>query len=426
MRHRILAAVVGLGLAFQAQAVPFQSMDPRTLGMGGAAVAAASSAGAPFYNPALLAAAREEEDFALELPVAGFEANDPDRLRDDIQAFNDNRYVTRYADSIRRLNDELNRTPPDLARIRAAAQATVDSGNALLEGLRSLTEKPLMITLNGGAILGVPSRRMGSALYLNGWGAMAAIGRMSDADYQAAKDSLDQAQQLVNVNSLADLANVSPVDDPTPDFTSAIEFQALVVAEVGLALARETDWLGGLALGLTPKLQQARVTDYRFEASGLDQAQLQWQDNERVYENFNLDAGLSKPLGQAWSVALAVRDLLPQSYETALGRTVELAPRWRAGLARKTARTTLAVDLDLTENASVAFERPSRYLSLGGEVDLWRTLLLRLGYRYDLAGNNDPLYTVGLGLSLFGLHLEVGAGVGENAVAVAAQTGFRF
>ncbi len=419
---RLLATAL-LAAAGTAGAAPYQIMDPRTLGLGGASAAAATSAAAAFYNPALLATARPEEDFALELPTAALELSDPDRLRDDVRDFERNDYISRYAQAIADLNAAID--AGDLDAAKAARDRMTASGNALLEALRNLSGKPLLGTANGGAVLGIPSRRFGASLYLNVWGGGAVVGLMSQADYDAAKQSLDALDQF----DPNDIKTWSALADPTPDFTSRVSARFLTVAEVGLALARRTELWGGLALGVTPKAQQVTTIDYDYIARELDRAQIRARDGERNYSDFNVDLGVAKQLDDAWRVGVSVKNALPKSYDTARGNTIEVKPQVRAGLARATRWTTLAADLDLTENDPLArFGPPSRQLSLGAELNVWRTLLVRVGYRTDLAADTVDFVTAGLGLSLFGLHVEaaVGAGLDGNAAGGGAQVGFRF
>lgn len=68
-------------------AAPFSVYDARSAGMGGTGVASAQISSAPFYNPAMLAAQREEEDFSLLLG-AGIAAQDNNKLLDDVEAYN--------------------------------------------------------------------------------------------------------------------------------------------------------------------------------------------------------------------------------------------------------------------------------------------------------------------------------------------------
>ena len=93
MKNKILAASLGLAsllVTHQALAVPFSSFDPRSFAMGGAGVAAGTSANAVFFNPALLAAATQDDDFSFEL-LAGGRAAGPDEFIDPVVAFIDNK-----------------------------------------------------------------------------------------------------------------------------------------------------------------------------------------------------------------------------------------------------------------------------------------------------------------------------------------------
>lgn len=82
----VTSALATLGST--AIAAPFSVYDARSAGMGGTGVASAQISSAPFYNPAMLATQREEEDFALLLG-AGVSAQDNNKLLDDIEAYND-------------------------------------------------------------------------------------------------------------------------------------------------------------------------------------------------------------------------------------------------------------------------------------------------------------------------------------------------
>lgn len=85
--NHILAMSTLLTLSNAALAAPFSIYDARSAGMGGTGVASAHISSAPFYNPAMLAAQREKEDFAL-LFGGGIAAHDNNKLLDDVEAYN--------------------------------------------------------------------------------------------------------------------------------------------------------------------------------------------------------------------------------------------------------------------------------------------------------------------------------------------------
>ena len=85
IRTTVLASTLAAGLcaSLSAQAAPFGIYDPRSLGMGGVGVTLATARNANFFNPAALAATKDDEDFAFNLTVAA-RAADPNKLLDDI------------------------------------------------------------------------------------------------------------------------------------------------------------------------------------------------------------------------------------------------------------------------------------------------------------------------------------------------------
>ena len=84
-----LSAAVILGLtAGHSYALPFATYEARSAGMGGTGVASSNIAGAPLFNPAMLAAQRFDDDFSFTLGV-GVQALDKDGFIDDVEAFND-------------------------------------------------------------------------------------------------------------------------------------------------------------------------------------------------------------------------------------------------------------------------------------------------------------------------------------------------
>ena len=174
-------------------ALSFGSFDPRSMAMGGAGVAAGTSANASFYNPALLAATRSGEDFSMEVPVIGARLTDPDQLissLDDYQGAN-------YPDALKTAIDQWNHasTPAELA---AAKDAVASSSVNLLKALSNLSAKALQVQLNVGTVVGIPSKRWGTALYAN-WRANG--GAMLDI----AQSDLDKVNSVLNKVQYIDL-----------------------------------------------------------------------------------------------------------------------------------------------------------------------------------------------------------------------------
>ena len=82
------------------------------------------------------------------------------------------------------------------------------------------------------------------------------------------------------------------------------------------------------------------------------------------------------------------------------------------------------------ENDPVAFENPTQYAALGVELDVFSFLQLRAGYRTNMSVSGDDVASIGVGLSPFGLHVDIAAMANldepkKNAGA-ALQLGFYF
>jgi hypothetical protein len=139
-------------------------------------------------------------------------------------------------------------------------------------------------------------------------------------------------------------------------------------------------------------------------------------------------------------VGLVAKNLISKEYETesnpntATGlttkTTVSLDTQFRAGISHSTEWTVVAVDLDLMENDPVAFEKPTQYASVGAEFDLFDTLQLRAGYRTNLSMSDASVVSAGIGLSPFGLHLDIAAMANpsdpKKEAGAALELGFYF
>ena len=112
------------------------------------------------------------------------------------------------------------------------------------------------------------------------------------------------------------------------------------------------------------------------------------------------------------------------------GPEISLKPQYRAGLAFNGDWTTVAIDVDLTENDPIAWENPTQYAAIGAEFDVFDTLQLRAGYRTNLSVSDAEVASIGFGFSPFGLHIDIAAMANPNDVekeaGVALETGFYF
>jgi len=400
-----------------ATAAPFMAMDPRALGMGGTGVSAATSAGAVFYNPALLAATKTDEDFSLELPTLTLRVADPDKLRDSVTDIEDKDPFQKFSTALNNYNTPTTNPAVFNQRKTALVNASTDMRNALV----SISDRTVEAGGNLGVVVGIPSKRFGGSLMVNYWAAGGAYGEVSPVDLKAIDDSIAAVQTQ-------DVTQLLTQNDITQNFTSFVALRAATFLEIGLGFGREFELSGHtFAGGITPKFVQVNTYDYKYVARELDTADLTSQQGEKKYGSFNIDVGVAKDYGREWKTGFAIKNLIPQTYETGAKNEIKVGPQARIGASRHTDRTTLAFDLDLNPTDPVGFGQKTQYLGIGGEVDVW-VLLLRLGYRYNIADPVSSIATFGLGLNIVGLHLDISAGASPDVgeVNAAAQLGFRF
>ncbi len=125
-----------------------------------------------------------------------------------------------------------------------------------------------------------------------------------------------------------------------------------------------------------------------------------------------------------------IKNLIKQDFQTSLGADISIEPQVRAGIAYHWGMLTLAADYDITENDVVAFGGTTQYAMLGAELDLFSTLQLRVGYRSDQANSGFDSYSVGVGLSPWGIHMDLSGFVNttdvDNEAGVALEFGLEW
>jgi len=408
MKNKMLflsvVAATGMMAANSVSALPFSSFDPRSFAMGGVGVAAGTSANAVFFNPALLAAANEEEDFSVEFPIFGVRAADPDDFVDAVDTVSANDSMTAFSNAV------------------TTYQGSPTSGNATLvqsaatlltADLNSLSQKSVQLEGDVAFVVGVPSKKFGISIYGNAWGVGGAVADVTSTDLSAITTTVTTALAL------------GAVTDPTTTFTSTVSARFATITEVGVAIARDFD---GIAVGITPKYLEVTTNDYKFTGSEIDNADIDQSSGEKSDSDMNIDIGVAKNYDNGWKVGLAVKNLISNEYTTVLGNKLVIDPMARIGVMHETSWSTIAFDVDLTENDPGGFEDKTQYAALGMEMDIFDTAQLRVGLRHNMSDTTFKADTVsaGIGLSPFGVHLDVSAMGNSDEVGAAMQLGFRF
>lgn len=405
-----------------AQALPFGTFDPRSLAMGGTGVSSGTSANAGYYNPALLAMTRDDQNFSLEAPVLGLRIADPQNLQDSLDTYQANNYEGQLTTAIDAFN-----TAPSTATANAASAALTN----LDSGIQTLSNKPLILEGNLGVSIGIPNRSVGISITSN----MRALAG-AELNYTA-EDSALIAAYAAELTAVAPpphtpvnttLYNGAQLKDLSSQLTSTINVRGALIHETGLSLGTMFE-IGRfpVALGITPKTVNFTTFDY---AVGMQNASIDRDKGKLEYSDSNIDVGSLIYLGGGFKVGVVGKNLVRRSYTTALGNEMVLKPQVRAGVSHQGHWTTIAIDADVTQNDPLGLDEKTQYVGAGLEINLLDTLQLRLGIKQNrlatTTSKDRNVSSIGLGFSPFGIHIDAAYAASDAEKAASLQLGFQF
>ena len=415
--YNALAISISLFTA-TASASPQHFTTARALGMGGTGVAVAHPATANSANPAMLAAGHHEkaDNFGLIIPSINVRVADEEDVVDQID----------------RIQDTI-----DLAEQRANSldgPGTRAAIGELREQLQKFDRDTARVDVGAGLSLAFPSQtRLAVGVYTN-----ASIRATVRSEYDPADDALLASLEQSSDAALITYFQTNNLED---ELLSRGRVLASAVGEVGLALGRtfELPNYQPLQVGLTTKYQELRTFQYTERVGAFDDDD--YDRFETTKSSLNFDLGVAYRFGdhQQWNLGAVVRNLIPVKLDSAASdlteevHTLRVDPHLVMGVARLGTYYTLTAELDLTKKKAFGFEDDTQWLALGAEFDAFRHAQLRGGIRHNLASNSDndgieesTQLTVGLGLSIFGARLDLGALFSDADIGGAIELGAAF
>ncbi len=364
-----LAVVMSFGSAHAAN----YAIEARGEAMGGVGVVSGNFLTAPFYNPALTAIYRRNDDVGMITPSIGFNYTDTGTFVDDLERAEDAINMGDYATAEAALND--------------------------------LKGDNLKVDIGGVVAFAIPNRYI----------AANAFGKLYTESYATAEIKTDGT----------DVENAQG---------SGVRAVSVAVAEAGISLAKYQTFLGQhLSFGVTPKLQ--RIYTYVYEAGITNYDLNDLRENGQGETIFNMDAGFLWFHGP-FRIGIAATNLISRDIETKtinsqfdgsqVSYEYEMSPQFTVGAGIVADYFTLSVDYDLKEEERYkAFDDNTQWLRVGAEIDILRQLKLRGGWKKNLAyDNTDGTVTAGIGLSPLNLfQLDIGASY-TNEDSVGAYVNF--
>ncbi|PLR30758.1 conjugal transfer protein TraF [Chimaeribacter coloradensis] len=373
--------------------------DARNDAMGGTGVASSVYGSAVLANPALMTKANGNDDVSVIFPAVGVQLTDKDKILNKIDDLSDS--VDRYQDNVTSYS-ALRRAAGDLAGDLRGIQGSQAWGSA-------------------GAALAVtlPNDQLPLAFVVKAYGSAHVTADVTQGD-------IDYLQQIAD-----GVRFPRPGDED--NLTSTAYGLAALVTDYGVAMAHEFR-VGGVpvSVGVTPKIQHTTLYNYASSIYDYDKSDITNGEYEKSNTGFNVDAGVTADLSEAWTLGVSAQNLVPRDIDTkevnGYRDTYQIRPLVTGGAAWHNERVTAAVDVDMTPTKRFKSEEDTQYAGVGAEYRALDWLQLRAGYRADMKSNDTNVFTGGIGLSPYKrVHLDLTGMVGEdNTWGAVAQVGFTF
>ncbi|KQB08081.1 conjugal transfer protein TraF [Vibrio metoecus] len=351
------------------------AVEARGDAMGGVGVVSGNFLTGPFYNPALVAIYRRNDDVGMILPSIGLSYNDPNDLITDLDKVSE-----------------------------IIKQGSENNVGELNESLSAMQGDVLNAEFGGVVAFAIPNQFISANIFGKAYTESFVSPNIDESTCTDFSCELKRAEN------------------------SSINAVSVGVTELGITLAKYQTFLGQhIAFGVTPKLQ--RVYTYVYEASLNSYDIKDLRDNGTGETIFNMDAGalwFYGPVRIGFSATnLISREIKTKTINSAvsgnpISYTYDMKPQYTLGAGIVADYFTLSVDYDLNEEERYKdFKDNTQMIRVGGEIDIMRQLKLRAGYNKNLAyDNTEGTVTAGIGLSPLNLfQLDVGASyTNENAM----------
>ncbi|WP_391090660.1 conjugal transfer protein TraF [Vibrio sp. NH-UV-68] len=392
MENKIKLLTLSIALATTSASAANYAIEARGDAMGGVGVVSANFLTAPFYNPAITAIYRRNDDVGMITPSLGLSYSDEHMMVDDLDKA--------------------------AGLIDSAIAGDYSNISELETTLAALDGDIAKLEFGGVIAFAIPNRFIAANLVGKAYAESFA---QTDV-YSGANSSIDAA---LNPAINAELSGVKAV--------------GVGVTEVGLSLAKYQTFLGQhIAFGITPKLQRIYTYVYQANINNYDIKDV--RDNGTGETMFNIDAGFLWFYGPLRvgiaAMNIVSRDITTQSLP---GSTVtsqidasqsrifspvsydyQMRPLYTVGVGLIGDYASLSVDYDLNEEERYTnFNDNTQMVRVGGEIDILRQLKLRAGWNRNLAYDDlDDTITAGIGLSPLNLfQLDIGASyTNENSM----------
>jgi len=226
---------------------------------------------------------------------------------------------------------------------------------------------------------------------------------------------------------------------------SQVHIRGVAISEMGIALSHSfISYDQAWAVGITPKIMKMQLFDAYLDAnSGGAGSGINGSDYLASYSTLNLDLGVARNYENGWRSGMVIKNLIPQTFDfmsigsgavtgsaQSVTGTLNINPQFRAGVSHENEWSTVALDVDLTQNNPAGLESKSQYIAMGGELSAFGWAQLRAGYRMDVLNSARDVASLGLGISprfpYFKPHFDLGVAGNTNEIGASMRMGVNF
>ncbi|WP_070966407.1 conjugal transfer protein TraF [Vibrio sonorensis] len=381
MKKSIKILSLSIALAAAPASAAIHAVEARGDAMGGTGVVSANFLTAPFYNPAITAIYRRNDDVGMLIPSFGLAYSDEHLMVDDLDKMKD--------------------------LITEAKNGDYSRSGELQSSLDALQGDKAKLELGGAVAFAIPNKFIAANVF-----------------GKAYTESFAQTDIYTGSNT-----GDSNIDTAVNASLSGVNAVSVGITEVGISLAKYQTFLGQhISFGISPKLQRIYTYVYTANLDNYDIKDI--RENGQGDTMFNLDAGFLWFHGPL-RVGFAATNLVKRDIETKeLSGTItvgiegnshsrsysnqyfyQMRPLYTVGLGLVGDYASLSVDYDLNEQQRYTnFNDNTQMLRVGAEIDILRQLKLRAGWQRNMVyDNEDDTYTAGIGLSPLNLiQLDLG------------------
>ncbi len=355
-------------------------------------------------NPALLTKFDNDDDIFFSLNI-GVMASDKYGVVDTTKEISDN--LDNLANDINGIQWQNLQSQDQVKSYSDDLNQQVDD---IIADFKKIDNKVVRVRNGLNFQMIIPNQYLSFGLFTNQYGRIAGTLEYSEGDKKILNDAISSAN--LNLNDLA----------------SATTTLGYSIAEAGVMAAYPAFKHANYDFSIGSKIKYQRIDLYynRGKISEFNDDDFEISNDENITNKSgsNIDLGLYLAWGaeRQWHVALVSSNLLKQTvHHVAQDITFTLKNSTVFGLSYQNSWLSLATEIDLTDRAQFAALAPSKYAGVGAEFRFYEHIQFRLGYRTDLNGIDDDIYTAGIGISPWTVFaIDIAAFTGDNDTIGAA------